>query len=376
MLSLSVFLSTILLSNGLSSSSSSPRSLNRHYLNPSSSSSSSSPSGDDEHDLSPWASATWLLTLDFAAKQASLTDTDGTTNANDDTPPFSSYGVSGSHLVVTFPVVVDSDDDPVVTTRQEDPFIGRGASVLRPYSIKKDGNTTNTDTADEEEVVGSMIQNENNFQYITINGTQRIEVSNGGWVLKFPPSPSRGKSTKLKFYFDLLTDLERNDIYLPANTRLYGTADTWRDQTYEDGKQRLRPIRAAYEDAQQQLEEQVSHDTGDRRLDGTGTPLDTFAAYTEMTALVVRRDQTRTAYRTAIQTNQGGGGPGGSGHGYPVRIILLDFFLCSWWHVCMCSVLTMCCLSCLGLTDTFCGFWYARPRRIIPRDRGPVPRNG
>lgn len=76
---------------------------------------------------------------------------------------------------------------------------------------------------------------------------------------------------------------------------------------YENGLTKMLPLRKALEEAQQVLDKMLSHDTGDRRLDGTD-PIETLRAYRDMTALVLDRDRKRMALRDAINQD---------GHGYP-----------------------------------------------------------
>jgi len=73
------------------------------------------------------------LKLDFGGQ----TQLQGANNEETPTPaffsntsPFSSYGASGSRLVVTCPVVVEAEDD-ANNKKVPDAFIGRGASVIR-----------------------------------------------------------------------------------------------------------------------------------------------------------------------------------------------------------------------------------------------------
>jgi hypothetical protein len=283
-------------------------------LSSSSSSASYPPSSSSEE--SPWASATWLLKLDFCrSKQSSSSsssssqqkqndNTGSSNNKNNNDAPFTSYGALGSRLVVNFPVMVDADDD-MNNKQYPDKFVGRGASVIRPYY--------DADDDDEEEEESNRNKNTNNyFEYITMKGTQRIELSQGGWTVEFPSSGiyNRGKATKLKFYLDLVTDLERNDIVLPAGTRLYFTTKCWREQEYDYGLIKIKPIRDEFQIAQQILDDQLSHESGDRRLDGND-PIETLKAYTDMTKLVLNRDRKRMELRNAIN------GQRDYGHGYP-----------------------------------------------------------
>lgn len=257
---------------------------------------------------SPWASATWLLKLDFYRQQSSSEQKkqeDNTKDISNNNAPFSSYGALGSRLVVNCPVMVEADDD-INNKKYPDPFIGRGASVIRPYTNDEIENVDKNNSH-----IMDSINNDNNFEYVTMKGTRRIELSRGGWTVNFPPGGiyNYGKATKLKFYLDLMTDLERNDIVLPAGTRLYFIANAWREKEYDSGQIKIKPIRDELNKAQQILDDQLSHESGDRRLDGTD-PIETLRAIKDMTGLVLNRDRKRTALRNAISGGQ-------DGHGYP-----------------------------------------------------------
>mmetsp|Transcript_17383 Transcript_17383/g.19656 ORF Transcript_17383/g.19656 Transcript_17383/m.19656 type:complete len:444 (-) Transcript_17383:134-1465(-) len=273
------------------------------YSYPSSPSSLSLSSGD-----SPWASSTWLLKLDFCRPQTPSEQTkqeDNTKDLSNNNAPFSSYGALGSRLVVNCPVMVEADDD-INNKKYPDAFIGRGASVIRPYTNNEEENVGKND-----DHVMDSINNDNNFEYVTMKGTRRIELSPGGWTVNFPPGgiSNHGKASKLKFYLDLKTDLERNDIVLPAGTRLYFIANAWREKEYDSGQIKIKPIRDEFNKAQQILDDQLSHESGDRRLDGID-PIETLRAIKDMTGLVLNRDRKRTALRDAINGGQ-------DGFGYP-----------------------------------------------------------
>jgi len=260
----------------------------------SSSSSFSSSSLSSSGEPSPWASSSWILELDFGRPtKANQEETPTTSFSN--TIPFSSFGKSGSRLVVACPVVIEAQDD---VQKTPDTFVGRGASVIRAReeTDKEDGELANN-------------SNNNDFRYITMEGSKRIEFAPGGWTLRFPPggTKNRGRASKLRFYFDLTVDLERNDVKLPAGTRLYFAASAWREQDFEVGIAKVLPLQAVLKASQAVLDENLSHETGDRRLDGTD-PLETLKAYKDMTALVLDRDRKRATLQEALDQD---------GHGYP-----------------------------------------------------------
>jgi hypothetical protein len=195
---------------------------------------------------------------------------------------------------------VEAEDD-LNNKKFPDTFVGRGASVIRTRG------EYDSDVGGENAEAGSVSKND--FTYITMQGSKTIEFAPGGWTLQFPPGgrANRGRASKLRFYVDLTTDLERNDVSLPAGTRLYFAASAWREDEYENGVARVAPLQAALKVAQTILDDNLCHETGDRRLDGTD-PLETLKAYKDMTALVLDRDRKRSALREALDQD---------GHGYP-----------------------------------------------------------
>ena len=270
----------------------------------SSSSSSSTPSSDEP---SPWASSSWVLQLDFGRPSKANNEETPTTSFSN-TSPFASYGASGSRLVVACPVVVEAEDD-VINKKFPDTFVGRGASVIR---ARGDDDVDNDGADADREGDGNLTTataSNNDFTYITMQGSKKIEFSPGGWTLQFPPGGkyNRGRASKLRFYVDLTADLQRNDVFLPAGTRMYFAASAWREDQYEEGVARMLPLKASLEGAQRLLDENLSHETGDRRLDGND-PIETLKAYKDMTALVLDRDRKRAALRDALDQD---------GHGYP-----------------------------------------------------------
>eukprot|EP00804_Cyclotella_cryptica_P020475 CCRYP_019808-RA/>CCRYP_019808-RA protein AED:0.39 eAED:0.39 QI:0/0/0/1/1/1/2/0/114 len=66
-----------------------------------------------------------------------------------------------------------------------------------------------------------------------------------------------GQASTLRFCLTLQTAIERNSIRFPQNQLLLLQCNTFREEQYETG-----------EKAQQKLDEQLNHESGDRRLDG------------------------------------------------------------------------------------------------------------
>lgn len=184
-----------------------------------------------------------------------------------------SYGASGSRIVT--PITVEITSDAAAIDKNDSSlssFVGPGASTISPTSV------------------GS---------YITMQGEQPLELFPGGWTLEFPPG-KQGLASTLRFWMTLQNSIVRNDVQLSAGERLYFTSNAWREEEYEVGLQRMKPIQARAKEAQRILDDQLSHETGDRRLDGNDA-LETIQAYGDMAQLVLDRDTKRQEYNDALE---------------------------------------------------------------------------
>lgn len=172
----------------------------------------------------------------------------------------SSKDLGSSRLVLPFQVRITSDVSP-----EKDPtFRGNSAYLLCP----------------ESEAV-----------FVSHQGLQTIEFGTGGWKAELPTGGGRrGLASKLRMWIDLKSDAIRNDISIAAGERIYLEANCWREEELDIGSRALKPYLRAYQQAQQRVEAQVAHGTGDRRLDGIDA-LGTIAAFTDMAKLVADRDE-------------------------------------------------------------------------------------
>jgi hypothetical protein len=177
---------------------------------------------------SPWASSKWKLKLNFGKEESTNSVSFLPFKFMDEN---STYGASGLRLVGSCPVLVTAAD--IVDPNQKDDIVGHGASVIRP-------------TYSDDDYDGSNNKNKKKHNsYITLLGQQSMELSSGGWVLEFPPSSSssginqnknKGMATKLRFWMDLMTDIERNDVQINGGTRLYFLANCWREEDFYIGE--------------------------------------------------------------------------------------------------------------------------------------------
>jgi hypothetical protein len=238
---------------------------------------------------SPWASAWWILRLNFGRSSTRTEEIDYPFSFSEK----SSYGASGSRLTITCPVLVTAED--VVGQDRTDLVVGRGSSVIRPiYSLPPSSDEIKLDFS-------------KHFSYITLQGQRTVKISPGGWVLEFPPSSmgprqnnkNKGVASKLRFWLDLENDVERNDIKLAAGTRLYFAANCWREDDFDVGVAKLKPIQQEAEAALRLLQENLSHESGDRRLDGVDA-LETIQAYGDMAKLVLEKEQKMARLQEAL----------------------------------------------------------------------------
>lgn len=204
---------------------------------------------------SPWAPAEWRLNLDIGREEG--------TRMPDD------WASSGARLSFSVDVLVESDYAPAEQDRHGEPkFMGPNAMRL---AVLEDAT------------------------FISSEGEQVVSIpEEGAWKLQMPKK--KGTSGMLRFWFEAEQDpdlpegiaAKRNDATLPAE-RLYFMTKCWRKPDLEIGSRRMRPIELAAKEAQRRLDDKLSHESGDRRLDGTN-PLDTLAGSVDMMKLVKVRD--------------------------------------------------------------------------------------
>lgn len=204
---------------------------------------------------SPWAPAEWRLDLDIGREEGTWMPEE--------------WASSGARLSFSVDILIESDYAPSEKDRDgELKFMGPNAMRL---AVLEDAT------------------------FISSEGEQVVSLpEEGAWKLQLPKT--KGAAGTLRFWFEAEQDPDlpegvaarRNDVTLPAE-RLYFMAKCWREPDLEIGSRKMRPIEMAAREAQQQLDEQLSHESGDRRLDGTN-PLDTIAGSMNMAKLVKARD--------------------------------------------------------------------------------------
>lgn len=215
---------------------------------------------------SPWSPAEWKITLNFGRERETPSDEGRMRD----------WGASGARLAFTVPVRVSSDTNPHV----QDDFVGRRCDQLR------------------------VIPGEE-ATFVSVRGLERARFAAhppGAWRLS-PRTTGRvaGDAGTLRVILELDDTLTRNDVVVTGPRRLYLSAHVWRSDELPAGRRRLAATRRRYRDAQDAVEARLSHESGDRRLDGTDL-LDTAAASVDMAGLVRRRDARRSELREAQTT--------------------------------------------------------------------------
>lgn len=188
------------------------------------------------------------------------------------------WAASGGRLPFSIDVEVESDYSQ--QRDAEENFMGKGALLL---TVLEDA---------------SFVSNE---------GEQVIGISEGGgWKLQMPKQ--KGNAGTLRLWVDLERNPElggglsavRNDVTLPAE-RLYFMTKCWREADFEIGRKKMKPFEDAAKLAQERLDQELSHETGDRRLDGTNLA-DTAMGSINMANLVRLRDEKVQELREASET--------------------------------------------------------------------------
>jgi len=215
---------------------------------------------------SPWAPATWVVTLDIGGPIPKGYSSGLVQGSNEGD---GGGGGISTRIVTKFPITVTSVDCRVASI---DRVMGTGASMM-------------------------TVEPQSEATYMTMQGQQRIQFSSGGWTLSPREKP---KSSCLQLWMDLECDIVKNDLKLSKGTRIYLGTPCWRETEYDLAVRAMRPIHQRYSNAQLTLEKTLSHESGDRRLDGTDA-LDTLQAYGAMAQLVLERDLTRAEYQRALE---------------------------------------------------------------------------
>ncbi|KAL7519842.1 hypothetical protein ACHAWX_004596 [Stephanocyclus meneghinianus] len=267
------------------------------------SSTSSSQSRDDLPSSSPWSPGKWKFTLQFRREDPpsspdSLFDNKPRRNEYNSLVTKlmgNEWGTNGAQLVLPFQVLVTAD----VPKDKTAIHINKKAVQLAWLGGKPTGSMEciSQHCRSSDDTVYSAT-------YINEKGQQNVQLSPGPWRIE-PPIPiltsSTGKAlpgqaSTLRFCLTLDTAIQRNSIQFPQNQLLLLQSNTFRQEQYETGVRTLLPYQYAKENAQQKLDEQLSHESGDRRLDGTDL-LPLLEGYKDVAGLVWDRDDKYRKWR-------------------------------------------------------------------------------
>eukprot|EP00578_Thalassiosira_sp_NH16_P028716 CAMPEP_0181088420 /NCGR_PEP_ID=MMETSP1071-20121207/6777_1 /TAXON_ID=35127 /ORGANISM="Thalassiosira sp., Strain NH16" /LENGTH=347 /DNA_ID=CAMNT_0023170335 /DNA_START=228 /DNA_END=1271 /DNA_ORIENTATION=- len=231
---------------------------------------------------SPWSPGSWKLTLDFGIEESS----ESNENAQLSSLLGEEWGTNGGRLVLSFEVLASAE------TMDED-----DSSVQMSWLGGKPTGTV--------ECIPQSIDNDNELcaSYINEKGQQNVQISSGQWRIE-PPLPLLpsytnilpGQASTLRFYLTLATSIQRNTINFPQDQRLLLQSNTFRTEQYSSGIETLLPYQYYKDKSQKQLEEQLDHETGDRRLDG-GDIFETLGGYKDVAEMVLERDEKRRKWK-------------------------------------------------------------------------------
>eukprot|EP00970_Alexandrium_tamarense_P012364 scaffold2874_cov110-Alexandrium_tamarense.AAC.6 len=248
---------------------------------------------------SPWSPGTWKITLDFGREDSSSNSLDKLSGGEEDATLSSllgeEWGANGVRLALPFEMLVTAETTTSKASNADKPppiqtaWIGgkpTGSIQCLPKA------TTNSD--------GS----EYSANYINSEGLQYVQISPGQWRIE-PPLPLltsssgkvlKGQASTLRYYLTLNTAIRRNTIHFPENQLLLLQSNTFRPSQYLDGVRTVLPYQYAKDNSQKMLEEQLNHETGDRRLDGNDL-IETLEGYKDVAGLVWERDEKRRKWR-------------------------------------------------------------------------------
>lgn len=210
---------------------------------------------------SPWSPAEWRIQVNIGREEGTWMP--------------ETWAASGARL--SFPMDVMVTSDYIVEKDSEYDFMG--------------GNSMRLTVLEDPTFVSSQGE-----QFIGIR-------EEGAWKMQMPKQ--RGAAATLRFWVDVeqAEDLSqgvgavRNDVALPAE-RIFFMSKCWREEDLKIAARKMKPFEIAAKEAQRRVDEQLSHETGDRRLDGTD-PIETALGTISMAKLIKDRDDRMRELREA-----------------------------------------------------------------------------
>ena len=248
------------------------------------------PSSSQRTSPSPWSPGKWKVTLDFG-REGVVESEYSSSETNENNLQLSNllgeeWGAEGGRLVLSFEILANAETDTTKVDEQQ--------SIQMKWLGGKPTGAVETMMNDEGYSSAS---------YINTKGQQHVQISSGQWRIE-PPLPLLptfanilpGQASTLRLYLTLLDAIERNTITLPENQLLLLQSNTFRYQQYMNGVQTILPYVYEKERSQKILEEQLNHETGDRRLDGNDI-LETLGGYKDIAELALDRDAKRRRWK-------------------------------------------------------------------------------
>jgi hypothetical protein len=242
---------------------------------------------DDAESLSPWSPGKWKITLQFSRDEDPYSpDASGENKALLNRLLGDDWGTNAAQLALPVEIMVTAD----VSTKLQ--AVNAKPSV---QSVWLGGKPTGSieciqlSASDEIEPYHAT--------YINDNGQQRVQISPGQWRIE-PPIPLissatgktlRGQASTLRFSLTIQTAIRRNSIYFPENQLLLLQSNAFREEQFDEGVQTMIPFQYEKDKAQKMLDQQLDHESGDRRLDGKDL-LPLLEGFKDIAGLVWERD--------------------------------------------------------------------------------------
>ncbi|GAX10303.1 hypothetical protein FisN_3Lh504 [Fistulifera solaris] len=217
--------------------------------------------GLDTTKRSPWSPAEWQILVNIGREEGSWMP--------------ESWAASGARLSFPMDVMVASD----YTAEKDKEYEFMGGNSMRLLVLEDP-------------------------TFVSSDGEQFIGIrEEGAWKMQMPKQ--RGAAGTVRFWIDVEqadglsqgVGAVRNDVTLPAE-RIFFMSKCWREEDLKIAARKMKPYETAAEEAQRRVEEQLSHETGDRRLDGTD-PLETALGTISMAKLIKDRDDRMRDLREA-----------------------------------------------------------------------------
>jgi len=229
---------------------------------------------EDTEFLSPWSPGKWKITLQFKRDEDASNEI--TKLLGDD------WGTNSAQLVLPLEIIVTADVSSGQRIDTKKANIQSSWLGGKPTGSIECISQTTCD------------QGEYHAAYINDKGQQLVNISCGQWRIEPPipltSKPLSGQASTLRFSLDIQTPIRRNTIYVPENTLLLLQCNTFREDQYAEGVKTLLPYQYVKDTTQQMLNEQLDHESGDRRLDGKDL-LPLLEGYKDVAELVLKRDE-------------------------------------------------------------------------------------